>query len=444
MPPGAAKKGWTSIPAAAGNVAVRFPASIQPEMTSERMKILMMVPDCYMIDRRVVQQARTLVRAGHEVALLAGFECPKAEQYEVDGVQIHRCVYDWDDERLKRIRAKLPDNDRLKMFVNRIFMKVARRFFSITPFDTFVLARGREFDADVVHVHDLPLLKHAAILAAEKNARLVFDSHEIYHEQEDMLPRLRRQLLANEKRCVPKCDIFITVNEAIADFFEKLHGKRPMVLLNCADPPPPGFDATSRHDLRQKAGLPDNARVVIYQGWISAERNLATLVQAAEHLPENTYLVMIGYGAYEPELKKRIEGKPWQDRVRFLGRVEPEHIMAMTAGADLGVIPYQAVDLNHRLCSPNKFFEYVQTYVPILAHELPFFEKMGERYGVVATDDLSNVVSMGRAINRLIDDPNRLDKMRQACRRAATELNWEVESRKLLDAYEKMGAARRQ
>ncbi len=399
------------------------------------MQVLMMVPDCQMIDRRVLQQARTLVEAGHAVTLLAGFECAVEEHFDWRGVRVHRHVYDWDDERLKRLRARLPDNDRLRMLVNRAWMAVARRCLHVTPFDAFVISRGRAFPADVVHVHDLPLLKHGAILAREMKARLVFDSHEIYHQQEGLTPRLRRQLLRNERRYVRRCDVFITVNEAIADYFQRLHGRRPMVLLNCADRPPAGFDASSRADLRRRAGLPAEARVVLYQGWISPERNLAALVQAAASLPRDAWLVLIGYGAYESHLRSLAEGRPWADRVRFLGRVEPEEILALTAGADLGVIPYQPVDLNHRLCSPNKFFEYVQAGVPILAEALPFFEEMKARWGVVEVGRLGSPEGMAEAIRSLLNDSARLAGMREACRKAAAVLHWEAEGRKLLEAY---------
>src|SRR5260221_10475761 len=143
------------------------------------MRLLMMVPDCQMIARRVLQQARTLVEVGYEVVLLAGFECAKAEEYNWQGVHIVRCQFDWDDTRLRRIRAKLPDNDRLKTLVNRLWMKVIVRGLSIKPYDTFVLAQARRFRSDVVHVHDLPLLKHGVILSREWGVPLIFDAHEI-------------------------------------------------------------------------------------------------------------------------------------------------------------------------------------------------------------------------------------------------------------------------
>src|SRR5207244_11688863 len=66
------------------------------------------------------------------------------------------------------------------------------------------------------------------------------------------------------------------------------------------------------------------------------------------HLPGGAYLVMIGYGAHEPELRTILDGTTWGDKVRFLGRVEPDMMLPLTAGADVGVIPYLPIDLNHK------------------------------------------------------------------------------------------------
>lgn len=401
-------------------------------------RVLMMVPDCFMIDRRVLQQARSLSQAGYSVTLLAGFECAREESYNWEGIPIHRYRYDWDDERLKRLRERLPRHDGLRMLVNRLWMKFVARLLPFSAFDMFVLSKARQFPADVVHVHDLPLLKHGAQRARELGARLVFDAHEIYYEQEVLPPRVRRRLAAQERRYVPACDLFSTVNDAIADYFERRHGVRPLVLFNAADRPPAGFDRDSRAELRRRADLPAAARVVLYQGWISSERNLDTLVRAAAALPPDAYLVMIGYGEYEAELKRMVEPRPWRDRVRFLGRVEPDEILRLTAGADLGVIPYLPIDLNHRLCSPNKFFEYVQAAVPILAHDLAFFRDMGQRYGVVVTADLAGDTGASTAIAGMLADPTRLESMRAACRTAAQTLHWDTEARKLLAAYDAM------
>jgi glycosyltransferase involved in cell wall biosynthesis len=92
------------------------------------------------------------------------------------------------------------------------------------------------------------------------------------------------------------------------------------------------------------------------------------------------------------------------------------------------------------LCSPNKFFEYLQVGVPVVAHDLPFFRKMGQTHGVVTVGDLSTAESMGSVLNALLADDTRLQEMRDACQKASLTLTWEVEVQKLLDAYAQVAA----
>jgi len=400
--------------------------------------VLMLAPDCYMIDRRILQEARALTRSGYRVTLLSGFECPREEHYLQDGIAIHRYTYDWDDERLKKLRACLPASPLLQRWLNKTFMWTARRLLSASPFDTFVLSKARQYVADIIHVHDLPCLRYGVQLAAEWGALLVFDAHEIYYEQESLPRRVQRALRREEQRLVRHTRLFITVNQAIADWYHERYAIQPLVLMNCTETPSGVCVSESRALLRHTADLPPQSRVVLYQGWISSERNLATFVQCAEYLPEDAYVILIGYGAYEQALQALLETKAWQHKVRFLGRIEPEQILCFTAGADVGVIPYLPIDLNHTLCSPNKFFEYVQSGVPVIAHDLPFFRHMAQQHGVVAVGDLTTPQKMAQVITAVLKQAERLCAMREACQEATKTLNWEVEARKLLDAYTRL------
>jgi glycosyltransferase involved in cell wall biosynthesis len=402
------------------------------------MKVLMLVPDNQMIDRRVLQQAKTLVEAGYSVTLLAGFECQVEEHYTWRNVDIHRYKFDWNDERLNKIRKNLYGNVRLYNIVKKIFMKFVKPVLKLSPYDNFILSRARQFKSDIVHVHDLPLLHHGSVLAKEWKTPLVFDSHEIYYMQGNLPEKFRKQFEMEEKQYLPTTNLFITVNDAIADFYIRKYDQHPLVLLNAADTPPVGFNNDSRKALSELAGVSGDSFLILYQGWFSPERNLPTLIRTAEYLPTNAYVLMLGYGKYEEELRRILSNQPWAEKVKFLGTIEQEKMLFFTAGANLGIIPYLPVDLNHELCSPNKFFEFVQAGVPVLAHDLVFFRNMAERFGVVSVSDLSSAESMAAAMNNLITDQTHLLKMRTACQMAAKELNWEVEGKKLITAYSKL------
>jgi glycosyltransferase involved in cell wall biosynthesis len=405
------------------------------------MKILMLTPDAQMIDRRILQEARTLIGAGHSVTLLAGFECREPASYEEDGIRIHRFTYDWDDERLKKLRARLPANDRLRMAVNRVFMAAARRgLFGLTPIDRFVLEQGLAHRSDVVHVHDLPCLAAGRILSLRWGVPLVYDAHELYYAQE-VLPRyLQRSYFRLERALIRKVTVAITVNEFIADLMAERYGcAPPRVLYNATDLPPP-VAGPRPQPLRER--IPGPGPILLYQGWISAERNIETLVRSMAEVPAPARLAIIGYGEQEQHLKKLAIDLGVSDRVFLLGKVPSAEMLRYTLDADLGLIPYLPIDDNHRYCSPNKFFEYVLAGVPVLAHDLAFFRAMRERHGVVYCGDLSSPATAARAIRDLLEG-DRLPRMREACRKAGPGLSWKAEGEKLLAIYDALPSLHR-
>lgn len=404
------------------------------------MKILMLTPDAQMIDRRILQEARTLINAGHAVTLLAGFECKEASSYQEDGIDIHRFVFDWDDARLRRIRTHLPNNDQLRMIVNRLFMSAAwRGFFGLTPYDRYVVQQGLAHRADVVHVHDLPCLAAGLDLAQRWQVPLVYDAHELYYAQDVLSPRLQRRYYRLERSLIHKVTVAITVNEFIAELMAKRYGCRtPEVIYNATDLPP-ATPGPQPRPLRER--LPGDGPILLYQGWISGERNIGTLIRAMAEVPPPARLAIIGYGAEEEALQRLAAENGVAGRVAFLGRVPSAEMLRYTVDADLGLIPYLPIDDNHRYCSPNKFFEYVLAGVPILAHNLAFFRAMGQRHGVVHCGDLSTPSTAARAIRELLEG-DRLAKMRQRCQEAGPSLSWRVEGEKLLRIYAGLSGAR--
>lgn len=401
-------------------------------------RVLMLVPDRHLIDRRVLQQAETLAGAGYAVTLFAGFDCTEEESFTRGGVAIRRLRFDPAYDPASRLAVPGRAGRYLRAVARRAIELVKTGRWGGSAMDRFVFDRTSTVAYDVVHVHDAPLLPVAARLARRAGVPLVFDAHEIYHAQSVLPAASRRRLERSERRTFAAVTLPITVNDGIADYYEKEHGRRPLVLLNATDCDGLSARDEARGALRERAGLATDARVVLYQGWISAERNLDNLVLAAAFLPAGAALVLAGYGDHEAHLRNVVQGAELADRVRFLGRLEPDVLAKLTPGADLGVIPYLPIDLNHRLCSPNKFFEFVQSGVPVVAHDLPFFRAMADRHGVVRLADMSAPESIGTALATLLRSDADRAAMARRCEAAASLLSWKVEAAKLLAAYDRI------
>ena len=396
----------------------------------------MSTADHLMIDRRILQEARTLTRTGHTVILLAGFECEKRESYEVDGIRIERFIYDWSDSRFapwaKRLRLK--PGTRLNHLAWRVFRFAAAKL-GFSSFDRFILERLLEYPVDVMHAHDYPMLRAGVELARIRNVPLVYDAHEIYHAQTQLPASTRRLYMRRERKWIRYADRVITVNPYIAKLIARSYLIDVPEVITNASPLQP---RTNNNLLRKRFDLSSSMRIVLYQGWISDNRGIDRLILAARHFDAGTVLIIVGYGAYVETLQKIVFENQLESRVYFYGGVDSDNLHPLTCDADLGVIPYFGVDDNNYFCSPNKLFEFVIAELPFISNNLPFLREIVERYenGVIA--DLGDPLTIASSINRVIGSPETLARLKLGALAAKEEMNWCVEERKLLAIYESL------
>lgn len=400
------------------------------------MKILMATTDHLMIDRRILQEAKSLTRHGHEVTLLAGFECAARESYVTDGIRIERFVYDWGDSRFAPWirRLGLKSSTRLNSFAWRVFRYVAAML-DFSSFDRFVLDRLLEYQVDVIHVHDYPMLRAGVELARLRKVPLIYDAHELYYAQTQLPIATQRRYMRRERKWICHADRVITVNPYIAKLMaQKYSIDVPDVILNAAPLQP----RVHEHPLRERFDLTLSNRIVLYQGWISDNRGIDKLVMAARHFDEGTVLVILGYGAYEETLRRIVRENNLESRVHFFGGVDSDKLHPITCDADIGVIPYFGVDENNYFCSPNKLFEFAIAELPFICNDLPFLREIIMQYGNGITADLGDPVKIAVEINKVMNDFELLPRLRHGAIVAKQELNWDVEEVKLLAIYKSL------
>lgn len=401
------------------------------------MRILMLSPDAQMIDRRILQEASSLQSDGHQVTVLSGFECAAPDAYERgDGIIVKRYVFDWTDLRKLRLMRRYGRVGRLVWPL----MRVASKLLGLPgAFETFVAAKALEHQFDAVHVHDFPLLRVAARIARLRGVPLVYDSHEFYPVQSCFTKKQQRKFLAVERRHIRQCDHVITVNPYIARMMAHTHDiPEPTVILNActlSDVSARPRSATARDIARQQYGLPPDAFIFVYQGWISPERNLESMIQAMTAVPDGAILLIIGYGAHVEVLKNAAQSLGVSDRIVFYGRVESEQLPAITRLCDVGIIPYSAVDEMHRYCSPNKLFEFIVAQIPIVAADLPYLRDVIDGHKIGWLCDTESPEAIARAMNTALAAIKGGASVEENLHKAAATLNWSVEEKKLFRIY---------
>ncbi len=383
------------------------------------------------VTRRILQEAHTLTDAGYLVRILARSADERDGQGVVEGLPV-----EW-----VAVKARDPRFGWLYRLAGTARGTQAAALWSvITGRHTFTIRatpRAVAAHANIYHAHDLNNLEVAYRAATANRAKLIYDAHELFSEMGNRWVRMKRGSWRRlEGRLLPKADLAITVNDLIAEEMSKRYGvPPPLVLLNCPDPPV-SFDPDARYDLiRERLGLSSDRKVVLYQGWMSEGRGLENLVRAEGLLADDAVVVFMGYGDYQATLKS-IATAEGDNHVRFIPAVPQHDLLAYCASADVGVIPYQAVDLNNYYTSPNKLFDFIQAALPIVASDLPFLRKVivGHDIGLVA--HLNSPQSYADAINAILTQPDRSARLRTNLRRAAPKYTWSAQAEKLVKAYE--------
>ena len=265
----------------------------------------------------------------------------------------------------------------------------------------------RQMPARVYHASDLYTLPALAGAARFHRARLVFDARELYPDTPAVAdrPLVRAVWRAVERRYVPRADLVLTVGEGLADVLAQRYPlRRPPLVLHNAPAPYTGPPA----DLRGRAGLPPDARIVLHTGALRAGRGLHDLVRAMAGVPAT--LVLLGDGPLGAELARLAETA--EADVRIVPPVPPAEVPAYAAAADVGAVPLEDSSLNLRLALPNKLFEYVAAGLPVVATALPELARVVKGGGIGLTVPPGDVPALHDALRRLLDDA----ALRAACR----------------------------
>lgn len=403
-------------------------------MSPASKKLLILTAD-RKLDRRIQHQAASLEAAGWDVIVLA---MPK-EDNELDLKNTLRIAAF--DRKLKKERAVVNIYSWVRRLVpmNSQLMRSLKKItwtYLVDPeafYQKLFMPTARRFQVDVILAADLPMLPVAAEVAVQSKAKLIYDSHELYCEQE-FSAQEKKKWQVIEKKYIGACDAVITINESIASELKKRYSLPKVHVILNADKV--ASHKPERKDLiRSQLSLGKNQRIVLFQGGFSADRNLENLVLAMQHVANDIVLVMLGDGVLKKRLK-RLADKHCPGRVIFIPAVPQDELLDYTASADLGLIPYQANCLNNYLCTPNKLFEFIAAGLPILASDLPELRRFVKEKEIGEVADLSRPEAIAKEINKCFSDSNRLDQWRRASEVVRKEINWETEGKKFLSICE--------
>jgi glycosyltransferase involved in cell wall biosynthesis len=408
--------------------------------------------DGQVTDPRVYKEAMTLLQEGHTVTVLAagkyGLNLEKKTVYEGILVIRHQFIprlYGIILSLLRKLRGasqtdyitgKDPANiGKIERHLIHLALEIYTVIFSVS-----VLKEAIRQKADIYHAHDFDTLTPAYLAARVNGAKLVYDSHELWLENDRLAPYLPLQkpaLWFLEKALARRADLTITVSDPIADELAIRYGiERPVVLVNCL----PYTEVQPSAEIKDSMREFSDKKIAIFIGALTRNRGLEQLIESAQYLRE-AMVVIVGDGLLRRSLEEKVKEMQLEDRVRFVGWIPQRELMAYVASADVGVEPTQSTCLSFRYALGNKTFEYLMAGLPIAVSDQPHRRRIVERYGVGEVFDEKDPRSIAQAIDGIVSDEERHREMRRRARLAAREeFNWEVQAKKLVRAYEKLFA----
>jgi glycosyltransferase involved in cell wall biosynthesis len=359
-----------------------------------QQKIIVTVSNDLSTDQRVRKMCNSLLKKGYEIELLG------------------------------RVQKKsLPIDRPYKVKRFKLFFNKGALFYANLNIRLFFYLLFHRFDR--IHANDLDTLLPALIISKFKGKKLVYDSHEIFTEVPEIQGRWVKKIWQwIENFSFHRLNNIITVNQSIADFYEKKFGKEIQVIRNI-----PEARTLDLNKDRTSLSLPENPYIVISQGsGINIDRGNEELLESIKLL-DDVLLLFVGSGDAIPRLKELSKTLDIQSKVRFIDRMPYEKMINYTACADLGISFDKASNLNYLYSLPNKIFDYISAGTPILASNLPEVSNIINTYGVgllienITAKEIANGITEMRS--------KKADYWDDSLAKASKELTWESESKAL-------------
>ncbi|MFA5891157.1 MAG: glycosyltransferase family 4 protein [Actinomycetota bacterium] len=286
------------------------------------------------------------------------------------------------------------------------------------------------------HCNDLNTVLAGWVARRIHPAPLIYDSHELWphRKRADAGPIKTFVGELADRYWARRADAVVTVNDSIAQHMQRRYRVRQVHVVRNLPA------TTSRVEPAAAYAIGHVPRPrLMYVGGVQTHRGLEELIDAMPLIKHGT-LVVVGPGndAYRGELEERARSRRVADRVVFHGLVPHAQLVGVLATGDIGFALIKNFCLSYYLSLPNKLTEYIHAGLPVVASDFPEMRSVveGNQVGIVC--DPSDPAAIARSVNELLADTEGLERMKANARAAARELNWELESKRLLAIYREL------
>lgn len=362
-------------------------------------------------DPRVEKEAKTLIRIGHSIKVLA---------------------WNRNEPTLPRISKILTEGG--AGIIERKFIKGS---FGKGIFNSFAFIRWQIFliywlikhrkDYDIIHCCDFDTAIPALIMRLFFRKPFVYDVFD-YYIHSFRIPKLILPLIFFLDKLILKiADAIIIPDERRFSQIPIPVGKRVEIIYNSPE--------DNLKDLRISRGDNENRNhglKIVYIGILVKGRFLLEMIDIVRKYP-GWILYIGGFGELEGEIQ---ELSKKYGNIKFLGRISYDKTLKISNEADVLFAIYNPSIPNHKYSSPNKLFEAMMLGKPILVSNGTGMDQLvhEENFGFSVNYESKNEVE--EILKTLEKDPILRQRLGLRARKVYEErYSWEIMEKRLWNLY---------
>jgi glycosyltransferase involved in cell wall biosynthesis len=362
----------------------------------------------------IINKARLLARHGIEVEILCRDDGEQGNVAYPDGVTVRRI-----DGRGKSSGREYAG------FVAQVLRHESRR-------------------VSVFIGHDMHGFLPARLLAARHRRPLVFHCHD-FNDSGFPMSWGSRAVFKFQKRFARTADLVIVPDAGLgAVMMRELRLRRaPLVVTNAPLKRPAASGEALRRALASRGRCFE--RIVFRQGRVGVGHAIEATLRSIPHWAKRDwgFVVMgIGESSYIEKLSRQARDLGVERQFVALPPVSYDQVGHFTPGAHLGHALYEPIHINNvHIAGACKIQEYLAAGLPLLVSDRPSLRTLVEKYGCGLTADESSPASIAAAVNVLLGDPARAERMGAAGARAfERELCYERQFQPVLEALRELSS----
>lgn len=395
------------------------------------MKILFVWDADYPWDIRVEKICNTLIEHGHEVHLVCRNQSRKNKEEIYNGLYIHRISC------LPKRLGGLNDIFTFPIFFSPVWLS---RINTIR----------KKYKIDLIIVRDLPMALAAVLIGKIYSVPVILDMAECYPELVRLIWKYEPFKIQNifirnpyfvdivENIVLKNVNhVFVMVEESKQRLINKQVNKERITIVS--NTPIIKKFIAAKATYPGKLNYKRDKLILLYVGFVNYSRGLDTIIESIKEyikFDNNIYLIILGTGSAEDNLKTTVKNNYLNEYVGFEGWVDNKAVPEYIASSDICLVP-------HHKCShwdntiPNKLFDYMAAGKPVLVSNVNPVERIVEHAdcGSVYRDyDINDLVSQ---ILKLKESEMRYNLGKNGVEAIKKHYNWDNDSARMLQSIEK-------